>query len=150
MPLTKSTETIPDRSTGVGKLILVGAGPGDPDLISIKGAKALARADVVLYDTLSHPDLLDYAPPRAEQIYVGKKAGSSQNSQESTNDLIVRKANEGKCVVRLKGGDPFIFGRGHEELCHARDHDIPVEIVPGVSSCRASPSPSVASTKVFG
>ncbi|MDR8394149.1 uroporphyrinogen-III C-methyltransferase [Aliifodinibius sp. S!AR15-10] len=117
------------------KLILVGAGPGDPDLISIKGAKTLAKADVVLYDTLSHPDLLDYAPPNAEKIYVGKKAGSNQNSQEKINGLIVEKASQGNCVVRLKGGDPFIFGRGHEEVDYARAHGIPVEIVPGISSC---------------
>lgn len=135
MPLDLTEHIQSKTSAGVGTLILVGAGPGDPDLISIKGAKTLAMADVVLYDTLSHPDLLDYAPPHAEQVYVGKKAGSSQNSQESTNDLIVRKACQGKCVVRLKGGDPFIFGRGHEELDHAREHGIPVEVVPGISSC---------------
>lgn len=117
------------------KLVLLGAGPGDPDLISIKGVKTLKQADVVLYDTLSHPALLDYAPATAEKIYVGKKAGSCQNSQEKINNLIVQKANEGNYIVRLKGGDPFIFGRGHEELTYARDHDIPVEVIPGISSC---------------
>jgi uroporphyrin-III C-methyltransferase len=116
-------------------LILVGAGPGDPDLISIKGAKALSKADVVLYDTLSHPALLEYAPAGAEKIYVGKKAGSCQNSQGKINRLIVEKARQENCVVRLKGGDPFVFGRGHEELDYARRHGIPVEIVPGISSC---------------
>lgn len=117
------------------KLILLGSGPGDPDLISIKGVKALQKVDTVLYDTLSHPDLLDHAPDGAEKIYVGKKAGSCKNSQQSINDLIVQKAHEEKCIVRLKGGDPFIFGRGHEELTHARDHNIPVEVIPGISSC---------------
>ncbi|MCW9709151.1 uroporphyrinogen-III C-methyltransferase [Fodinibius salsisoli] len=116
-------------------LILLGAGPGDPDLIIVKGVKALEKAEVVLYDTLSHPDLLDYAPADAEKIYVGKKAGSCQNSQQSINDLIVQKAREGNYIVRLKGGDPFVFGRGHEELTHARAHDIPVEVIPGISSC---------------
>lgn len=120
---------------GKPTLVLLGAGPGDPDLISVKGVKALKKAEVVLYDTLSHPDLLDYAPADAEKIYVGKKAGSCQNSQQSINDLIVQKAREGKYIVRLKGGDPFIFGRGHEELTHARDHKIPVEVIPGISSC---------------
>ena len=124
-------------STRQGKLILVGAGPGDPELISMKGVKILNLADVVLYDTLSHPDLLDHAPERAEKIYVGKKAGSSQNSQEKINNLIVTKANAGNLVVRLKGGDPFVFGRGHEELEFVRAHGIPVEIVPGISSCTA-------------
>lgn len=117
------------------KLVLLGAGPGDPDLISVKGVKALERADVILYDTLSHPALLDYAPSTAEKIYVGKKAGSCQNSQEKINNLIVQKAQEDNHIVRLKGGDPFIFGRGHEELDHARKHDIPVEVIPGISSC---------------
>lgn len=117
------------------KLVLLGAGPGDPDLISVKGVKALEQAEVVLYDTLSHPALLEYAPSAAEKIYVGKKAGSCQNSQEKINNLIVQKANEGLCIVRLKGGDPFIFGRGHEELAYARAHDIPVEVIPGISSC---------------
>lgn len=119
------------------KLILVGAGPGDPDLISVKGAKALAKADVILYDTLSHPALLDYASSKAEKIYVGKRAGSSQNSQEKINNLIVEKALQNKWVVRLKGGDPFVFGRGYEELTFARSHNIPVEVVPGISSCTA-------------
>ncbi len=98
-------------------LILLGAGPGYPDLISVKGVKALNKADTVLYDTLSHPDLLDYAPDDAEKIYVGKKAGSCQNSQQSINNLIVKKAGEGKCIVRLKGGDPFIFGSRGIDLC---------------------------------
>lgn len=118
-----------------GKLILVGAGPGDPDLISVKGVRKLAEADVVLYDTLSHPDLLNYAPAEAERIYVGKKADSCKNSQESINKLIVEKARQNLCVVRLKGGDPFVFGRGHEEIDFARHHNIPVEIIPGISSC---------------
>ncbi|SMO47949.1 uroporphyrinogen-III C-methyltransferase [Gracilimonas mengyeensis] len=118
-----------------GKLVLVGAGPGDPDLISLKGVKKLSEADVVLYDTLSHPDLLDHAPPEAERIYVGKKPGSCKNSQDEINSLIVEKAYQGHVVVRLKGGDPFIFGRGHEELDYARDHGIPVDVVPGISSC---------------
>lgn len=117
------------------KLILVGAGPGDPDLISFKGIKALKNADVVLYDTLSHPDLLDFAPREAEKIFVGKEPDSSRNSQEEINRLIVNKALEKGCVVRLKGGDPFVFGRGHEELEYAGNHDIPVEVIPGISSC---------------
>lgn len=118
-----------------GKLILVGAGPGDPDLISLKGVKKLSKADVVLYDSLTHPELLNHAPVDAERIYVGKKPGSCKNSQGEINALIVEKAFQGQCVVRLKGGDPFIFGRGHEEVDYARENGIPVEVVPGISSC---------------
>lgn len=116
-------------------LILVGAGPGDPELISIKGVKALNKANVVLYDSLTHPRLLNHAPEESEKIYVGKKAGSSQNSQQEINALIVQKASEHRYIVRLKGGDPFIFGRGHEELVYAQEHGLHVEVVPGISSC---------------
>lgn len=126
-----STDGLPKK----GKLILIGAGPGDPDLICLKGIKKLGEADVVLYDTLSHPDLLDHAPPGAERIYVGKQPGSSKNNQEKINTMIVEKASQNNCVVRLKGGDPFIFGRGHEELDYARNHGISVEVIPGISSC---------------
>ena len=98
------------------KLTLVGAGPGDPDLISIKGIKALKQADVVLYDALAHPDLLKYAPTRALKIFVGKRVGCHSYKQEEINRLIVEYALTHGHVVRLKGGDPFIFGRGKEEL----------------------------------
>src|SRR4051812_44077479 len=96
------------------KLILVGAGPGDPELISIKGIKALQSADVVLYDALVHADVLNYAPG-AEKIYVGKRAGQHSYSQEEINNLILDYSKKYNIVVRLKGGDPFIFGRGQEE-----------------------------------
>lgn len=121
------------------KVSLVGAGPGDPDLISIKGAKAIADADVVLYDALVHPDLLKYAPSRAEKVYVGKRAGQCSYAQEEINKLIVQYARHFGHVVRLKGGDPFIFGRGHEEMEFAKQHDIEVEIIPGISSCISVP-----------
>ncbi len=135
MILNEEKQPSTDRFLKKGKLILIGAGPGDPDLICLKGIKKLAEADVVLYDTLSHPDLLDHAPPGAERIYVGKQPGSSKNIQEKINTLIVKKARQNNCVVRLKGGDPFIFGRGHEELDYAREHGIFVEVIPGISSC---------------
>ncbi|MCG8384927.1 MAG: uroporphyrinogen-III C-methyltransferase [Cytophagales bacterium] len=116
------------------KLTLVGAGPGDPDLISIKGVKALATADVVLYDALVHPDLLDHAPKKARKVYVGKRAGQHSFKQEEINRLIVDFAlNEGH-VVRLKGGDPFVFARGKEEAEYAETFNIPVAVVPGISS----------------
>ena len=117
-----------------GKLTLVGAGPGDPELISLKGVKALQSADVVLYDALVHPSLLDHAPGKAKKIYVGKRAGKHSIPQEETNQLIVEYALAGNHVVRLKGGDPFIFGRGKEELEYAETFDIETESVIGISS----------------
>lgn len=118
----------------IGQLTLVGAGPGDPDLISIKGVKAIASADVILYDALVNTQLLKYAVSRCARIYVGKRAGSHSASQEKINELIVRHALEGKHVVRLKGGDPFIFARGKEEIDYARAFGIPTEVVIGISS----------------
>ncbi len=116
-----------------GKLTLVGAGPGDPELISLKGIKALKTADVVLYDTLVHPDLLDYAES-AEKIHVGKRAGCHSFKQEEINDLILEHALPGKSVVRLKGGDPFIFGRGKEEIEFVETFGVETKVVPGISS----------------
>ena len=123
------------------KLTLVGAGPGDPDLISVKGANALAEADVVLYDALVSKELLTtYAPSRAELIFVGKRAGQHSHTQDAINELIVHFAKEKGHVVRLKGGDPFIFGRGFEEVRYAEQHGVPTTIVPGISSSSAVPA----------
>ena len=121
------------------KLTLVGAGPGDPDLISVKGVKALASADVVLYDALAHPDLLNHAPENAIRIFVGKKVGVCQFKQDDINALIVENAQKYGHVVRLKGGDPFIFGRGHEELIYARFFGLETAIIPGISSSYSVP-----------
>lgn len=117
-----------------GRLTLVGAGPGDPDLFTVKGIKALAAADVVLYDALVHPEILNYARQQAEKIFVGKRAGHHSSRQEEINQLIVEHACAGKHVVRLKGGDPFIFARGKEEIEYAEAFDIPSEVVLGISS----------------
>jgi uroporphyrin-III C-methyltransferase len=122
------------------RLTLVGAGPGDGELITLKGVKALENADVVLYDELANAGLLDFAPEHALKIYVGKKAGQSSFSQDDINGLIVRLARKRGHVVRLKGGDPFVFGRGHEEMEYARAHDVICDVVPGVSSCIAVPA----------
>lgn len=125
------------------KLTLVGAGPGDPDLITVKAVKALQAADVVLYDALIDPVLLAYCRPEAEKIYVGKRPGGvppgESHSQDAINFLIVEKALAGLHVVRLKGGDPFVFGRGQEELDVARRYGIETAYVPGVSSALAGP-----------
>ncbi len=122
------------------KLTLVGAGPGDPDLLTIKGAKALAESDVVLYDALINIDLLEYAPKDAIKIFVGKRKGNHSYSQDEINNLIVDKALAHGNVVRLKGGDPFIFGRGSEEIDHAIAFGVQCDIIPGISSSVAVPA----------
>ncbi|MEL6843744.1 MAG: SAM-dependent methyltransferase, partial [Bacteroidota bacterium] len=119
------------------KITLVGAGPGDPELLTIKGLKALQSADVVLYDALVNPVLLEEAPKAALKIYVGKRAANHRYSQEEINMLLVQYAFSHGHVVRLKGGDSFVFGRGHEELSFAKAFDIEVRVVPGISSCIA-------------
>jgi uroporphyrin-III C-methyltransferase len=122
------------------KLTVVGAGPGDRDLITIKALKVLKSADVVLYDALVNPELLDYINPNAEQIFVGKRRGCYHYQQEQINDLIVSRANSHGHVVRLKGGDPFIFGRGAEEMEFAAGYGIRTAVVPGISSSLAVPA----------
>lgn len=122
------------------KLTLVGAGPGDPDLLTIKGAKALAEADVVLYDALINTQLLEYVSKAATKIFVGKRKGNHSYSQDEINNLIVKYAFSHGHVVRLKGGDPFIFGRGSEEIDHADAFGVACEIVPGISSSIAVPA----------
>lgn len=116
------------------KITLVGAGPGDTDLISLKGLKALRRADVILYDALVNEELLDYAPMDALRVFVGKRAGQHSYSQQEINKLLVMYAKSHGHVVRLKGGDPFVFGRGGEEVAYAAAHGITANVVPGISS----------------
>lgn len=124
----------------MSKLILVGAGPGDPELITLKAINALKRANVVLYDALANDAFLDYCRPDCVKVYVGKKAGIHAYQQIYINDMIVDYAKSHGTVVRLKGGDPYVFGRGHEELEYAREKGLEVEVVPGVSSALAVPS----------
>ena len=123
-----------------GRVVLLGAGPGDPDLLTIKGAKALADADVVVYDRLAPPSLLDLTPAHARRVYVGKEPGRQAMRQDDIGALLAREARAGHVVVRLKGGDPFVFGRGGEELLACADAGVPVEVVPGVTSATASPA----------
>ncbi|TDB61392.1 uroporphyrinogen-III C-methyltransferase [Arundinibacter roseus] len=122
------------------QLTLVGAGPGDGELITLKGVKALKCADVVLYDALVNPELLAYCPAHTFKMYTGKRAGRHSFQQHEINSLIVRLARKRGHVVRLKGGDPFVFGRGHEEINYAQQHGIACEIIPGISSCTAVPA----------
>src|SRR3954470_13641145 len=121
----------------LGKVYLIGAGPGDPGLITVRGLELLSRADAVLYDALAHPALLD-ACPNAEKRNVGKRFGQDSAVQGMINAELVRLARDGKCVVRLKGGDPLLFARGAEELQALRAAGIPFEIVPGVPSALAA------------
>lgn len=122
-----------------GKVYLVGAGPGDPELITIKGARALRRAEVVVYDRLANPALLDYTSETSEHIYVGKRPGKPSVSQEQINKILVAKAREGKQVVRLKGGDPFVFGRGGEECESLKAAKVSYDVIPGISSALSAP-----------
>src|SRR5271170_7472360 len=132
---------------------LVGAGPGDPGLITVAGADALRRADVVIYDYLANADLLKLAPPHAEKIYVGKSANQHTKTQDEINAILVEKAREPlpnaegrrpnaerKIIVRLKGGDPYVFGRGGEEAEVLRAHNIPFVEIPGITSGIAAPA----------
>lgn len=129
-----------DAMVHTHKVLLVGAGPGDPGLLTIKGKDAIEWADVLVYDRLVSPKLLEYASPECELIYVGKTPDRHTLPQDKINELLVEKAKEGKRVVRLKGGDPFVFGRGSEEALTLRDAGIEFEIVPGVTSAIAGPA----------
>lgn len=122
------------------KLTLVGAGPGDAELITLKGIRAIQSADVVMYDALANDSLLDYAPQHALQLYVGKRKGDHYLKQSEINQLVVSYAERYGHVVRLKGGDPFVFGRGFEEILYAQAHGIATEVVPGVSSVVGVPA----------
>jgi uroporphyrinogen III methyltransferase / synthase len=121
-----------------GTVYLVGAGPGDPELITLKGRRVLAEADAVVYDHLVDAALLEFAPPGCERIFAGKRGGQPCRPQEEIDRTLVRLALEGKTVVRLKGGDPFIFGRGGEEAAALAAAGVPFEIVPGVTSALAA------------
>src|SRR6266481_6450238 len=125
---------------GKGMVYLVGAGPGDAGLLTLRGAELLKRADVVDYDALVNPELLRLAPGTAEIIYGGKRAREHTIPQSDLNQLLIAKAREGKAVVRLKGGDPYVFGRGGEEAEELADAGVPFEVVPGVSSFVAVPN----------
>lgn len=124
----------------IPKLTIVGAGPGDPELITLKAIRAIKSADVILYDALINEALLEYASPHSETIYVGKRKGCYAFQQEQINELIVNRAKSHGHVVRLKGGDPFIFGRGAEEIDYVKSYGIETFVVPGISSSFAVPA----------
>jgi len=117
-----------------GKVFIVGAGPGDPKLITLKAVEAIKSSDVVLYDRLVNKKIVAMIPKKAEKMYVGRDVGDDYKHQDTTNDLMVKLAKKNKNVVRLKGGDPFIFGRGGEEAEFLRKHQVKYEIIPGITS----------------
>ena len=140
-PIAKKPSSDPaSEPDSHGKVYLVGAGPAEPDLITVKGLRCLRIADIVIYDSLVSPQLLEEVHPRAECVYVGKKPGHHCMKQEQINALLIHYAQQGQIVVRLKGGDPFVFGRGGEEALALTQAGIPFEIVPGVSSAIAVPA----------
>ncbi len=126
--------------SNVGFVALVGAGPGDPGLITVKALEYIKRADLIVYDRLVNPDLLDHAPETSERVYVGKTPKHHTRTQDEINEILVAEAKQGRLVVRLKGGDPFLFGRGGEEAETLSENGIPFEIVPGITSAIAAPA----------
>lgn len=137
---TSSIVEIKRTMSNKGKVYLIGAGPGDPGLITVKGLDYVRRADVIIYDYLANERLLEHRRPDSELIYVGKQGSRHTLPQSEINALIVKKAREGKFVARLKGGDPFIFGRGGEEAEELAENGIPFEVVPGVTAATAVPT----------
>jgi len=117
-----------------GKVFLVGAGPGDPGLITLRAVELIKKADVVLYDRLVSKKILSMIPKKAKAVYVGRAVGDDYKHQDSTNDLMVKYAKTKRCIVRLKGGDPIMFGRGGEEAEYLKKHKIRFEIIPGITS----------------
>ena len=123
-----------------GRVSIVGAGPGDPELITVRGLARVRAADVLVYDRLVAPELIAEAPPGAERVFVGKARGFAALDQRGIESLLIARARDGKHVVRLKGGDPYLFGRGGEEVAALAAAGIPVEVIPGVSSALAAPA----------
>ena len=141
---------MPDPIIADGEVWLVGAGPGDTDLLTRKAEKLIAAADVVFFDALVGPGVLDLIPPSTERVAVGKRSGRHSKDQDSINDLLLAAALLGKRVVRLKGGDPGIFGRATEEIAHLRAHGVSLKICPGITAASAASASAGVSTTLRG
>ena len=135
-----SKDRLPVDAGHLGTVYLVGAGPGDPELLTLRGAKLLGEAEVVVYDALVHEELLRLAHPHADLVFMGKRAGCTSPTQPEINERLIALARTGKMVVRLKGGDPFVFGRGGEEVKALSHAGIPCVVIPGVTAGVAVPA----------
>lgn len=124
--------------TSKPKVYLIGAGPGDPDLLTVKAVRLIRQADIVVYDRLISAEILQLIPEGTTRLFVGKESGAHSRTQEEINEMLVQLAQPGRCVVRLKGGDPYIFGRGSEEALHLIRHNIEFEVVPGITAASAA------------
>jgi len=134
MDMTGALALAPVRSGGSGKVVLVGTGPGDPELLTLRALRLIEQAQVVLYDSLVAREILDLLPPSVERIYVGKRRNDHSMRQEDISALMIERARRGQCVLRLKGGDPFVFGRGGEEVAALAAAGVAFEVVPGITA----------------